>query len=172
MDEVDNIIIHSLRQIGWFVDCFHVTASCRKPLSSPISDCPFSFWFSSNIEPDILSLSSFTPELLVETVSMCLHLIKPSMNVPKKLPPGMAQRFTVTASLAEACTVSSIWFGIMPGRGVLKYWISFPVDWVSGWHWLPDFSLFKCDWSAACFYVPNRETTEGIGENGLSAAFG
>ncbi|CAD7087154.1 unnamed protein product [Hermetia illucens] len=74
MDEVDNIIIHSLRQIG------------------------------CNIEPDILSLSSFTPELLVETVSMCLHLIKPSMNVPKKLPPGMAQRFTVTASLAEACT--------------------------------------------------------------------
>lgn len=73
MDEVDNIIIHSLRQIG-----------CK-------------------IDDDVISLSSFSPELLVETVSKCLRLIKPTLQLPETLPGGMAQRFTVTASLAEAC---------------------------------------------------------------------
>ncbi|XP_055372658.1 coiled-coil domain-containing protein 22 homolog [Condylostylus longicornis] len=84
MDEVDNIIIHSLKQIG------------------------------CNIDDDVISLSSFSPELLVETVSKCLQLIKPSSNLPKNLPSNMAQRFSVSSTLAEA--VQSVGF-----RGDIGY---------------------------------------------------
>ncbi|XP_055626030.1 coiled-coil domain-containing protein 22 homolog [Toxorhynchites rutilus septentrionalis] len=73
MDEIDNIILHSLRQIG------------------------------CNLDEDVRNLDEFGPTLLVQIVSKCIALIDPSLNLPKTLPPGMAQRFTVTASLAEAC---------------------------------------------------------------------
>lgn len=62
----------------------------------------------SNIDEDVSSLSSFSAELLVETVSKCLLLIKPNLELPTKLPPGMAQRYGVTTTLAEACAVSII----------------------------------------------------------------
>uniref|UniRef100_A0AAG5DNG7 Coiled-coil domain-containing protein 22 homolog n=1 Tax=Anopheles atroparvus TaxID=41427 RepID=A0AAG5DNG7_ANOAO len=74
MDDIDNIILHSLRQI----------------------DC--------DLDDDIQGLENFTPSILVRTVSKCLLLIDPSLDLPQSLPPGMAQRFTVTARLAEACT--------------------------------------------------------------------
>uniref|UniRef100_A0A182M286 Coiled-coil domain-containing protein 22 homolog n=1 Tax=Anopheles culicifacies TaxID=139723 RepID=A0A182M286_9DIPT len=74
MDDIDNIILHSLRQI----------------------DC--------DLDEDIQVLEQFTPSVLVRTVSKCLLLIDPSLDLPHSLPPGMAQRFTVTARLAEACS--------------------------------------------------------------------
>uniref|UniRef100_A0A6I8U963 Coiled-coil domain-containing protein 22 homolog n=1 Tax=Anopheles gambiae TaxID=7165 RepID=A0A6I8U963_ANOGA len=74
MDDIDNIILHSLRQI----------------------DC--------DLDEDLQGLEQFTPAVLVRTVSKCLLLIDPSLDLPQTLPPGMAQRFTVTARLAEACT--------------------------------------------------------------------
>uniref|UniRef100_A0A182JXY7 Coiled-coil domain-containing protein 22 homolog n=1 Tax=Anopheles christyi TaxID=43041 RepID=A0A182JXY7_9DIPT len=74
MDDIDNIILHSLRQI----------------------DC--------DLDEDIQGLEQFTPSILVRTISKCLLLIDPSLELPQTLPPGMAQRFTVTARLAEACT--------------------------------------------------------------------
>uniref|UniRef100_A0A8W7PI06 Coiled-coil domain-containing protein 22 homolog n=1 Tax=Anopheles coluzzii TaxID=1518534 RepID=A0A8W7PI06_ANOCL len=74
MDDIDNIILHSLRQI----------------------DC--------DLDEDIQGLEQFTPAVLVRTVSKCLLLIDPSLDLPQTLPPGMAQRFTATARLAEACT--------------------------------------------------------------------
>uniref|UniRef100_U5ENS4 Coiled-coil domain-containing protein 22 homolog n=1 Tax=Corethrella appendiculata TaxID=1370023 RepID=U5ENS4_9DIPT len=74
MDEVDNIILLSLRQIG------------------------------CNVDDEIKSLSEFTPSLFVHAVSKCISLINPNLDLPKTLPPGMAQRFTATAALAEACT--------------------------------------------------------------------
>ncbi|XP_061515734.1 coiled-coil domain-containing protein 22 homolog [Anopheles gambiae] len=74
MDDIDNIVLHSLRQI----------------------DC--------DLDEDIQGLEQFTPAVLVRTVSKCLLLIDPSLDLPQTLPPGMAQRFTVTARLAEACT--------------------------------------------------------------------
>ncbi|XP_055593218.1 coiled-coil domain-containing protein 22 homolog [Uranotaenia lowii] len=73
MDEIDNIIFHSLKQI----------------------EC--------NLDEEITGLTDLDPSLLVKVVSKCISLIEPSLDPPKKLPPGMAQRFTVTASLAEAC---------------------------------------------------------------------
>uniref|UniRef100_A0A2M4ALB1 Coiled-coil domain-containing protein 22 homolog n=1 Tax=Anopheles triannulatus TaxID=58253 RepID=A0A2M4ALB1_9DIPT len=74
MDDIDNIILHSLRQID------------------------------SDLDEDIQGLDQLTPSVLVRAVSKCLLLIDPSLDLPTSLPPGMAQRFTVTARLAEACT--------------------------------------------------------------------
>lgn len=73
MDEIDNIIIHSLQQIG------------------------------CDIDEDVTSLSAFSPEKLVETAAKCLLLIRPDMEIPTSLPAGMAQRYSVTAAIAEAC---------------------------------------------------------------------
>ncbi|XP_052563294.1 coiled-coil domain-containing protein 22 homolog [Culex pipiens pallens] len=75
MDEIDNIILHSLRQIGCTLD------------------------------EEVTSLDEFSPTLLVQVVSKCITLIDPSLDLPRTLPPGMAQRFTATASLAEACRI-------------------------------------------------------------------
>lgn len=76
MEEVDNIIIHTLKSLG----------------------CNFS--------EDVKTLTDFSPELLVETVSSCIQLIDTSLNLPKTLPSNLAQRFSATASLADACVVS------------------------------------------------------------------
>ncbi|XP_062564380.1 coiled-coil domain-containing protein 22 homolog [Armigeres subalbatus] len=73
MDEIDNIILHSLRQI----------------------EC--------NLDEEVTSLGHISPSMLVQIVSKCISLIDPSLELPQTLPPGMAQRFTATASLAEAC---------------------------------------------------------------------
>ncbi|XP_053684089.1 coiled-coil domain-containing protein 22 homolog [Sabethes cyaneus] len=73
MDEIDAIILHTLRQIG------------------------------CNLDEDLSGLDEIKPSLLVPIVSRCIALIDPSLELPKTLPPGMAQRFTATASLAEAC---------------------------------------------------------------------
>ncbi|XP_058831111.1 coiled-coil domain-containing protein 22 homolog [Topomyia yanbarensis] len=73
MDEIDNIIFHSLRQIG------------------------------CNLDEEVSSFDEISPSQLVPIVSKCIALIDPSLDLPKSLPPGMAQRFTTTASLAEAC---------------------------------------------------------------------
>ncbi|KXJ77766.1 coiled-coil domain-containing protein 22 homolog [Aedes albopictus] len=73
MDEIDNIILHSLRQI----------------------EC--------NLDDEVTSLDDINPSMLVRIVSKCISLIDPSLELPRALPPGMAQRFTTTASLAEAC---------------------------------------------------------------------
>ncbi|EAT38744.1 AAEL009388-PA [Aedes aegypti] len=73
MDEIDNIILHSLRQI----------------------EC--------NLDEEVISLDDLSPSMLVQVVSKCISLIDPGLELPRTLPPGMAQRFTATASLAEAC---------------------------------------------------------------------
>ncbi|XP_058461138.1 coiled-coil domain-containing protein 22 homolog [Malaya genurostris] len=73
MDEIDNIIFHSLRQIG----------------------CTF--------DEEIKSLDDMSPSQLIPIVSKCITSIDSSLDLPKTLPSGMAQRFTTTASLAEAC---------------------------------------------------------------------
>uniref|UniRef100_A0A1B0GPI5 Coiled-coil domain-containing protein 22 homolog n=1 Tax=Phlebotomus papatasi TaxID=29031 RepID=A0A1B0GPI5_PHLPP len=93
MDEIDNIIIHSLRQIGWYGFIEYFRSFLLVNFAS----------ISSDIDDEVHSLSYFSPEMLVSSVSKCLILIKPSLEVPQSLPPGMAQRFTVTSNLAEAC---------------------------------------------------------------------
>ncbi|XP_062513614.1 coiled-coil domain-containing protein 22 homolog [Corticium candelabrum] len=73
LDEVDNIIIVTLRQIG----------------------CDF-------LE-DVASLASFTAEIVVSAVSRCLKVISDDLDLPKKLPSNMSARFRVGTDLANAC---------------------------------------------------------------------
>ncbi|KAK7789358.1 hypothetical protein R5R35_010313 [Gryllus longicercus] len=73
MEEVDNIIIHSLRKIG------------------------------CDIEDEIDSLKLFSPELVVQAAVKCLDIIQPQLGLPHSLPPSMSARFRLGASLAQAC---------------------------------------------------------------------
>ncbi|XP_012254976.2 coiled-coil domain-containing protein 22 homolog isoform X2 [Athalia rosae] len=74
MEEVDNIIIHSLRQIG------------------------------CDIEEDVTNLSGFNTELVVEAAVRCLDIIRPGLGVSTIVPANMAARFRLGATLAQACS--------------------------------------------------------------------
>uniref|UniRef100_A0A8C8J731 Coiled-coil domain-containing protein 22 n=1 Tax=Oncorhynchus tshawytscha TaxID=74940 RepID=A0A8C8J731_ONCTS len=75
MDEVDKILIHSLRQTG------------------------------TDVGKDVQSVKHFTSELIVEAVVRCLRVIDPALGsgLCPSLPPGMSARFRVGMSLAQAC---------------------------------------------------------------------
>ncbi|GFG34309.1 hypothetical protein Cfor_08935 [Coptotermes formosanus] len=73
MEEVDNIIIHSLRQVG------------------------------CDIEEDVDSLKHFSTELIIEAAVRCLDVIHPGLGLPHSLPDSMSARFRVGASIAQAC---------------------------------------------------------------------
>ncbi|XP_014483329.1 PREDICTED: coiled-coil domain-containing protein 22 homolog [Dinoponera quadriceps] len=74
MEEIDNIIIHSLRQIG------------------------------CDIEESVTNLSGFNTELVVEATVRCLEAIRPSLGLSTVLPVNMAARFRLGATLAQLCT--------------------------------------------------------------------
>ncbi|XP_015126240.1 coiled-coil domain-containing protein 22 homolog [Diachasma alloeum] len=74
MEEVDNIIIHSLRQIG------------------------------CDIDENVTNLGGFDTDLVVEATVRCLDVIKPGLGTSRVLPANMAARFRVGASLAQACS--------------------------------------------------------------------
>ncbi|KAL4646246.1 coiled-coil domain-containing protein 22 [Arapaima gigas] len=75
MEEVDKILIHSLRQTG------------------------------TDVAEDIQSVKQFTSELIVEAVVRCLRVIDPPLGngLSPMLPPGMSARFRLGMSLAQAC---------------------------------------------------------------------
>lgn len=75
MDEVDKILIHSLRLSG------------------------------TQVPEEVQSLREFTTELIVESVVRCLRVIHPSLgpSLGHVLPPGMSARFRLGTSLAQAC---------------------------------------------------------------------
>ncbi|XP_067408490.1 LOW QUALITY PROTEIN: coiled-coil domain-containing protein 22 [Emydura macquarii macquarii] len=75
MDEVDKILIRSLRLSG-----------------TPVPE-------------EVQSLQEFTTELIVESVVRCLRVINPPLGagLSPVLPPGMSARFRLGASLAQAC---------------------------------------------------------------------
>ena len=74
MEEVDNIIIHSLRQIG------------------------------CDIEESVTNLGGFNTELVVEGAVRCLDIIRPGLGLSTVLPINMAARFRLGATLAQACS--------------------------------------------------------------------
>lgn len=74
MEEVDKIIIHSLREIG------------------------------CDLEEDVQSLRQLNAERIVEAVVRCLNVIQPGHGIPHLLPPSMSARFRVGTSIAEVCT--------------------------------------------------------------------
>ncbi|KAK2589337.1 hypothetical protein KPH14_007885 [Odynerus spinipes] len=73
MEEVDNIIIHSLRQIG------------------------------CGIKEEVTNLSGFDTETVVEATIKCLDAIRPGLGLHTTLPVNMAARFRLGATLAQAC---------------------------------------------------------------------
>ncbi|KAK3916236.1 Coiled-coil domain-containing protein 22-like protein [Frankliniella fusca] len=74
MDEVDRIIIRSLREIG------------------------------CDIEEQIDCLKQFSTELVVEAAARCIEAIQPGSGIPTTLPPSMSMRFRIGAAIAQACT--------------------------------------------------------------------
>ncbi|XP_017324208.1 coiled-coil domain-containing protein 22 isoform X1 [Ictalurus punctatus] len=75
MEEVDRILIHSLRQAG------------------------------TDIDEDVQRVKQFSSELIVQAVVRCLRVIDPGVGsgLSPTLPPGMSARFRVGMSLAQAC---------------------------------------------------------------------
>lgn len=73
MEEVDNIILHTLRQIG-----------CALPDS-------------------VKSLRKFSTEMVVAATVHCLRIITDQIDVSPNLPPGMSAKFRVGTVLANAC---------------------------------------------------------------------
>ncbi|XP_045854489.1 coiled-coil domain-containing protein 22-like [Meles meles] len=75
MEEVDRILIHSLRQAG------------------------------TAVPPDVQTLRAFTTELVVEAVVRCLRVIDPAMGSGLRplLPLAMSDHFRLAMSLARAC---------------------------------------------------------------------
>nr|XP_060619208.1 coiled-coil domain-containing protein 22 [Anolis sagrei ordinatus] len=75
MEEVDKILIHSLRLSG------------------------------TDIPDEVQSIREFTTELIIESVVRCLRVISPSVGAGLShiLPPGMSARFRIGMSLAQAC---------------------------------------------------------------------
>ncbi|XP_043936060.1 coiled-coil domain-containing protein 22 [Protopterus annectens] len=75
MEEVDRILIHSLRQTG------------------------------TEVPEDVECVKQFSTELIVEAVVRCLRVINPSVGngINHLLPPGMSARFRIGMSLAQAC---------------------------------------------------------------------
>ncbi|PFX20789.1 Coiled-coil domain-containing protein 22-like [Stylophora pistillata] len=73
MEEVDNIIIHTLRQIG------------------------------CDMSEDVSSLKEFTTAMIVAATSKCLHMIKEDLQIPSVLPASMSSKFRLGTALANAC---------------------------------------------------------------------
>ncbi|XP_029306966.1 LOW QUALITY PROTEIN: coiled-coil domain-containing protein 22 [Cottoperca gobio] len=75
MEEVDNILIHALKEVG------------------------------TEVNEDTSSVKQFSSELIVEAVVRCIRVIEPCLGsaLPTSLPPGMSARFRVCTSLAQAC---------------------------------------------------------------------
>ncbi|XP_057243610.1 coiled-coil domain-containing protein 22 [Malurus melanocephalus] len=75
MEEVDKILIHSLRQAG------------------------------TAVPPEVQSVRDLTPELVVEAAVRCLRAVRPALGAPLSplLPPGISARFRLASDLAAAC---------------------------------------------------------------------
>ncbi|XP_046394778.1 coiled-coil domain-containing protein 22 homolog [Ischnura elegans] len=74
MDEVDKIIIHSLKQVG-----------CE-------------------LDDEIETLQQFTTELVVEATVRCLRVIQPGLTLSVSLPSSMSARFRIAAEIAQVCS--------------------------------------------------------------------
>ena len=75
MEQVDQIIIVTLRDLGLEID-----------------------------SAEIVSISQFNDQLVVQSVARCLNIINNNKNkLPEKLPEGMARRYRVGIELANAC---------------------------------------------------------------------
>ncbi|CAM5173892.1 unnamed protein product [Eretmochelys imbricata] len=105
MEEVDKILIHSLRLSGTgrppaVAAPWHRVPAHLGALSDDGSPAP-----PRQVPEEVQSLREFTTELIVESVVRCLRVIHPSLgaSLGHVLPPGMSARFRIGTSLAQAC---------------------------------------------------------------------
>ncbi|XP_046762178.1 coiled-coil domain-containing protein 22 isoform X1 [Gallus gallus] len=77
MEEVDKILIHSLRQVG------------------------------TPVPPEVQSVRELSAELVVEAAVRCLRAVRPALGgaLSPHLPPGISARFRLASDLAAACQV-------------------------------------------------------------------
>ncbi|XP_071276350.1 coiled-coil domain-containing protein 22, partial [Agelaius tricolor] len=75
MEEVDKILIHSLRQAG------------------------------TAVPPEVQSVRDLSPELVVAAAVRCLRAVSPALGaaLSPALPPGISARFRLASELASAC---------------------------------------------------------------------
>ncbi|XP_058678285.1 LOW QUALITY PROTEIN: coiled-coil domain-containing protein 22 [Ammospiza caudacuta] len=75
MEEVDKILIHSLRQAG------------------------------TSVPPEVQSVRDLSPELVVAAAVRCLRAVSPALGnaLSPALPPGISARFRLASELAAAC---------------------------------------------------------------------
>ncbi|XP_040551222.1 coiled-coil domain-containing protein 22 isoform X2, partial [Gallus gallus] len=75
MEEVDKILIHSLRQVG------------------------------TPVPPEVQSVRELSAELVVEAAVRCLRAVRPALGgaLSPHLPPGISARFRLASDLAAAC---------------------------------------------------------------------
>lgn len=92
MEEVDRILIQSLRDIGWWVN-YLTEQSTTKTCSS------------SQIDDSLQNVNEFDVNLLFACVSQCLQLITGNKDLPTRLPPNISTRFKVCGELAQLCQV-------------------------------------------------------------------
>lgn len=71
MEEIDNIIIETLKHLN------------------------------CNIDEDVKSIRNFDPDMVVDAVVRCLEVIKPGVNMSHKLSPSMSLRLKFATSLSE-----------------------------------------------------------------------
>lgn len=64
-----------------------------------------SFYGFRNIDESIKNICDFTVETIIESASICLRAIDPSLKVPVKLPSGISHRIEVAALIASFCKV-------------------------------------------------------------------
>ena len=69
----------------------------------------FYYLFFSELEDDQTSLAVFDAGIIYRAVLHCVEAIKmKNCDLPRKLPPGMSQRFRAGSSLASMVTVSGL----------------------------------------------------------------
>lgn len=91
MEEVDNIIIETLKNLNWYV----TNNSCFVKIR---------FYFvpnCSDIDDEVQGLKHFTAEMVTNCIVACLECIVPEMKLSRKLPPSMSLRLKIATNLAE-----------------------------------------------------------------------
>lgn len=106
MNEIDEIILQSLRHIGChFVDDDAAADDDVDSVSTAAAETN-----PSSAGSRISRLADLPAGSLLRCVVRCLQLIQPNhpstAALPASMPAGMAQRFAATSAVAEACTAS------------------------------------------------------------------
>lgn len=92
MEEIDSIIIDSLKNLNWCV-CLYLKLFAFINCSN-LLHC-------SDLEDEISSLKQFDPDTVVKAISCCLEAILPGTSFPRSLPPSMTLRLKLATTLAE-----------------------------------------------------------------------